>query len=212
MARGPSHTARSTAGYKHVTPSPQAAGDTGGEMVITGTPAMTAISVHWGEPNSVSSDLESLLYSLIWVASDGKVPWLHALSEGQVRHGAAGLKGGGRRWLMAGVNYVSRCSKWIPHGGGTGPRDNQCLLAMHLATLQARLLAKGCVSNRTCPLACRLAQRSSMRCSHPTSSTPRCCPAASLTCSPSSSGCATSSSTAASTAAATGGVWNPRAS
>ena len=40
---------------------------------MTGTPLFMALSVAWGDPHTVSSDLESLFYSLLYIASDGKV-------------------------------------------------------------------------------------------------------------------------------------------
>lgn len=52
--------------------------------VITGTVLYTAISVLLGLPNTVSSDLESLLYTLVSIACDGKLPWRHAHSEDEV--------------------------------------------------------------------------------------------------------------------------------
>ena len=39
---------------------------------MTGTPLFMALSVAWGDPHTVSSDLESLFYSLLYIASDGK--------------------------------------------------------------------------------------------------------------------------------------------
>ena len=39
---------------------------------MTGTPLFMALSVAWGYPHTVSSDLESLFYSLLYIASDGK--------------------------------------------------------------------------------------------------------------------------------------------
>ena len=41
---------------------------------MTGTPLFMALSVAWGsDPHSVSSELESLMYALLYIASDGKV-------------------------------------------------------------------------------------------------------------------------------------------
>lgn len=42
---------------------------------MTGTPLYTAISVHLGRPNTISSDLESLLYTLVDLVTEGRVPW-----------------------------------------------------------------------------------------------------------------------------------------
>lgn len=52
--------------------------------VITGTILYTAISVLLELPNTVSSDLESLMYTLVSIACDGKLPWRHARSEDEV--------------------------------------------------------------------------------------------------------------------------------
>jgi hypothetical protein len=49
--------------------------------VVTGTLDFTAISVQEGMLNSLSSDLESLVYSLIYVATDGRLPWRHQHDE-----------------------------------------------------------------------------------------------------------------------------------
>lgn len=47
---------------------------------MTGTPLFMALSVAWGDAHTVSSDLESLFYALLYIASDGAVsdttcPW-----------------------------------------------------------------------------------------------------------------------------------------
>ena len=51
---------------------------------VTGTILFCALSVLSGGVNTVSSDLESLLYVLVQVASGGKLPGRHALSPKQV--------------------------------------------------------------------------------------------------------------------------------
>jgi len=53
--------------------------------VVTGTLDFTAISVQGGMLNSLSSDLESLVYSLIYVATDGRLPWRHQLDENSAK-------------------------------------------------------------------------------------------------------------------------------
>ena len=45
----------------------------GGEHCVTGTPLFSAFSVLWGEANTLSSDLESLFYTLLSIALDGEV-------------------------------------------------------------------------------------------------------------------------------------------
>jgi len=46
-----------------------------GKQRVTGTVLFSAFSVLWGECNTVSSDLESLFYSLLYMALDGEVCW-----------------------------------------------------------------------------------------------------------------------------------------
>ena len=66
----------------HVSSAPKTSSSPG--PIVTGTVLYTAVSVLLGIPNSVSSDLESLLYSLIAISCDGKLPWRHAHSEDEV--------------------------------------------------------------------------------------------------------------------------------
>lgn len=48
-------------------------GADGSAPTVTGTPLFSAISVSWGHANTPSSDLEALLYTLAFIATDGKV-------------------------------------------------------------------------------------------------------------------------------------------
>ena len=59
-------------GGEHCVPGTPLIGS-GGEHCVAGTPLLSAVSVLWGEANTLSSDLEALFYTLLSIALDGEV-------------------------------------------------------------------------------------------------------------------------------------------
>jgi len=54
--------------------------------LIIGTKAFFAISLMRGEPHSIECDLESIFYSLIYLATDGRLSWSHGSIEQSYHH------------------------------------------------------------------------------------------------------------------------------
>lgn len=55
---------------------------TGNPKVITGTPLFAAIDVLKGGPHTLSSDFQSLFFSVAYICSKGKVPSLKGITNG----------------------------------------------------------------------------------------------------------------------------------